>query len=199
MNRTWIAMIVALLIAIAAVTTIMVSIDDEKEGYEAVRANEGLLGTACFDVADTEHSGTWTKGTVFAIDQGDAILLRVIGEVGMGHPDSFGVAIGAAKEPDGDHILHPPFMVSDAYCCWDQESEWLQLIANRRQIRIGETHIDTQMATGGGSFTVDFKTTDRFDRSEGRVDLSIGAGSYIDENGIPIAYPAHETVTICLD
>lgn len=198
MNRALIVSAVAILISMAFIATIMISFDDKKESYETVNTNEGLLGTVSFDVADMEHSGTWTKGIVFAIDEGDAILLKVIGEIGMGYPDTFGIAIGTASEPNGDNILHPKFTVSNAYCSWNQESKCLQLMPNRHQIRIGDTHLDTQMASGGGSFVVDFKTTDRFDCLEGKIDLSIGAGSYIDENEILIAYPTHETVTIYL-
>ncbi len=195
MNRTQIVLIAALLITIAVLAAMAVNINDKEGDYEAVTANEGLLGTASFGILDTEHSGTWTRGTVFAIDKGDKILLMIIGEMEMGKDDPTGVLVDTAID---EEYAHPSFVLSNAYCNWDQKDGLPRLSTNIYQIRIGYSAFAEERAIGGGSFVADFESTDRFDRSEGKIDLIVGAGSYF-ENGILFKYPANEIVTIYFD
>ncbi len=143
-----------------------------------------MLGTASFDVADTEHSGTWTKGTVFAIDRGDRILIRIIGEMAMGDEDPFGISIGTAPRSGAEnivqrteHITNPQLKVVSAYLDTENKSTSPRLeIPHKGEITIGFTYIDTYRAVGGGTFVVDFETNSNYDLSENKIDLLIKAG-----------------------
>ena len=184
-------MAVALLLAIAVIAAIIISADDKKE-YPIVSANEGLLGTASFDVADTEHSGTWIKGSAFAIDKGDKILLKIVGEMEMKGNDPMGVGINTALDQE---YAHPSFIIVGAYSDWEQKRGVPKLSANRYGFDIGFSYLAEEKAIGGGTFVVDFESTERFDRSEGKIDFIVGAGSYFYK-GIWYKHPANEVVTI---
>ena len=172
-------MILAVSIALAITMT-----NEGKGEYEKIGLDECLLGTSSFEVADTEQSGTWTKGTVFAIDREDKILLRVIGEMEMGENDPWGIKICAAPESKAgdivqrtEHILNPPIEVVSA-CLDSEKSSTSPLLQtpNKGEVTIGFTYIDAYRATGGGTYMIDFETNDAFNRSEGKIDLSISAG-----------------------
>jgi hypothetical protein len=193
MNRTYVVLLIVVLLVAIIAAVFMLSSND-KEEYPIVSGNEGLLGTASFEVADTEHSGTWVKGTAFAIDKGDRILLRVIGETEMKGNDSEGVKIETAVDKK---YAHPLFMITNAYSSWEKGKDTPGFMPNRHQLLIGFSLYGEKKAIGGGTFVVDFESTDRFDRSQGKVELAIGAGSYFNGQ-YWIVYPAHELVTIQL-
>jgi hypothetical protein len=195
MSRKHLLLLIALSVVIIGAAVFTIANHHDDSGPTFIPANEGLIGTASFDVADTEHSGTWTRGTVFAIDRGDKIQLRIIGEMEMGKDDPTGVLVDTALD---EEYAHPSFVLSNAYCNWDQKDGLPRLSTNIYQIRIGYSAFAEERAIGGGSFVADFESTDRFDRSEGKIDLIVGAGSYF-ENGILFKYPATEIVTIYFD
>ena len=194
MNKNHMLIAIAVSVVVIGAAAFMIASHHDDKSPAFVPVNEGLIGTASFDVADTEYSGTWTKGKIFAIDKGDYILLRAIGEVCMGEDDRVGISIGVAPTDNMADFNRPDFTTVNAYNDLDNLDNGLVAITKTRTM-IGFTELSERpAATGSGTFIVDFQTTDTFDREQGIIRISIGAGS-----GPAIEHPAHEIVTIVLE
>lgn len=194
MNKNHMLIAIAVSVVVIGAAAFMIASHHDDKSPAFVPVNEGLIGTASFDVADTEYSGTWTKGKIFAIDKGDYILLRAIGEVCMGEDDRVGISIGVAPTDNMADFNRPDFTTVNAYSDLDNLDNGLVAITKTRTM-IGFTELSERpAATGSGTFIVDFQTTDTFDREQGIIRISIGAGS-----GPAIEHPAHEIVTIVLE
>ena len=194
MNKNHMLIAIAVSVVVIGAAAFMIASHHDDKSPAFVPVNEGLIGTASFDVADTEYSGTWTKGKIFAIDKGDYILLRAIGEVCMGEDDRVGISIGVAPTDNMADFNRPDFTTVNAYSDLDNLDNGLVAITKTRTM-IGFTELSERpAATGSGTFIVDFQTTDTFDREQGIIRVSIGAGS-----GPAIEHPAHEIVTIVLE
>ena len=157
MNKNHMLIAIAVSVVVIGAAAFMIASHHDDKSPAFVPVNEGLIGTASFDVADMEHSGTWTRGTVFAIDREDKIQLRIIGEMEMGKDDPTGVLVDTALD---EEYAHPSFVLSNAYCNWDQKDGLPRLSTNIYQIRIGYSAFAEERAIGGGSFVADFESTD---------------------------------------
>lgn len=194
MSRKHLLLLIALSVVIIGAVVFAIANHHDDSGPTFIPVNEGLIGTASFDVADTEYSGTWTKGKIFAIEKGDYIQLRAVGEVCMGKDDRIGISIGVAPTGNMADFHRPDFTTVSAYSDLDNLDNGLVAIT-KTSAKIGFTELwERPAATGSGSFIVDFRTTDTFDREQGIIRILIGAGS-----GPGIEHPAHEIVTIVLD
>ncbi|MBR3476770.1 MAG: hypothetical protein IKH39_06405, partial [Candidatus Methanomethylophilaceae archaeon] len=67
MSRKHLLLLIALSAVIIGAVVFAIANHHDDSGPTFIPVNEGLIGTASFDVADTEYSGTWTKGKIFAI------------------------------------------------------------------------------------------------------------------------------------
>ena len=195
-GRTKIAVTVSaiLLIAVLAFVAVHARGNDGNE-YRDVPINEGLLGTASFEVTDSEYSGTSTKGKIFAIDRGDTILVRVVGEVNMYGKDSFGIEIAVTPEgEDLSYMRHPKLTPIEVYC--DLEDMYTPVIQPLDYgVWIGKTRATgLHRIDGSGTYVLDFETTQYFNREDGRIDMTVLAGE-----GPGLAYPSWTDVTIFFD
>lgn len=193
MKSKTIVVAIAVAIVIASLSAyVIVQKSDDYGGYQYPEINEGLFETRSFDVVDKD-TGSWIKGKIFFISDGEDTLIRVFADIHIASGD-----FGGANISSGSNKIRPTEIYTDYGEYFGSEYVWIS--SDMGWVSIG-SEVRGQPPFGGldGSAIIDFVPTESFNPETEPLSITLAVGSKILEDGTLATCTTHETVNVFLN
>lgn len=187
-----VAIIAVAVIAVAAVACAVV-FSGEEEAYP--EANAGVVGIVSFDVQCNEYDGTAVAGSLFVIQDGEDIRIRLVAGFSIDEEDFVGIDIYSTPELEIESVL----------CSYQDNPSDEEVIINTytrpvagyiSMVYIG-WNTATMVPSGGGTGVVVVDYLYLPDDTGETFTIRFALGSDVSSSGVVLVETTNLTVEVC--
>lgn len=169
MNRT--IAVLAWIIILVSASIVVISVVEDRD-RPSVEINEGLMQVTEFDLTDPYGLGSTAKGTIFFIDEGEDIRVRVVADVNIIPGDYGGYLL------HGYDYLSPAEVVSGYN--GDTSGQLIDCSPGGPRFSIDRAPGSTQSKGGTGTIIVDYITNSNFTDDVHKLSICVQIGQYFE-------------------